>query len=345
MDQTLGKRIVYHRQRLGITQNKLAEYLGVTPQAVSKWENDQACPDITTLPRLAEIFGISIDELLGRVPYSAQTVHEAELIDDDDDGDETHSGHGFEMHWDSGCKSGLGFALWILLTGGLLLASSILDWSAGFWDILWPTGLMVFGLFGLFPDFSFFRLGCGLFGAYFLLDNLEAAPFHLGRELVFPILLVLFGLSLLADALKKPKKPHFTVSHHGKPLYDSRDKKGRFQSHCHMDGERFDCSTVFGEDYRVITLPRLSSGDASLSFGELTVDLTGCGIIADRCHVNASCSFGELKIVVPSTCRVEPATSTAFAAVEFRGTPAPNASTVILMDCSAHFGEIQICYK
>jgi len=40
MEETLGKRIVSHRKRLGMTQDKLAEALGVTAQAVSKWENE-----------------------------------------------------------------------------------------------------------------------------------------------------------------------------------------------------------------------------------------------------------------------------------------------------------------
>ena len=68
MEQTLGKRIMHHRKRMGLTQDQLAEKLGVTAQAVSKWENDQSCPDITMLPKLADIFGISVDALLGLVP-------------------------------------------------------------------------------------------------------------------------------------------------------------------------------------------------------------------------------------------------------------------------------------
>ena len=64
MEETLGKRIIANRKRIGLTQDKLAEQLGVTAQAVSKWENEQSCPDITTLPKLAEIFGMSVDELL-----------------------------------------------------------------------------------------------------------------------------------------------------------------------------------------------------------------------------------------------------------------------------------------
>ena len=65
---TLGKRIAYHRKRLGMTQEQLAQRVGVSAQAVSKWENNLSCPDITILPELASIFGISVDELLGRTP-------------------------------------------------------------------------------------------------------------------------------------------------------------------------------------------------------------------------------------------------------------------------------------
>ena len=65
MEQTLGKRIMENRKRLGWTQDRLAEQMGVSAQAVSKWENDQSCPDISLLPKLAELFGITVDELLG----------------------------------------------------------------------------------------------------------------------------------------------------------------------------------------------------------------------------------------------------------------------------------------
>ena len=65
MEDTLGKRIAAHRRRLGLTQDRLAELLGVTAQAVSKWENDQSCPDISLLPKLSQVFGCTTDELLG----------------------------------------------------------------------------------------------------------------------------------------------------------------------------------------------------------------------------------------------------------------------------------------
>lgn len=64
MNTTLGKRIAALRRERELKQDELAEKLGVSPQAVSKWENDQTCPDISLLPLLAEILGVSVDELL-----------------------------------------------------------------------------------------------------------------------------------------------------------------------------------------------------------------------------------------------------------------------------------------
>ena len=64
MDMTLGKRIAALRKEKELKQDNLAEALGVSPQAVSKWENDQTCPDISLLPKLAELLEVSVDELL-----------------------------------------------------------------------------------------------------------------------------------------------------------------------------------------------------------------------------------------------------------------------------------------
>ncbi|MBQ6646435.1 MAG: helix-turn-helix transcriptional regulator, partial [Clostridia bacterium] len=59
----LGKKIKQLRFKAGLTQEQLAEKLGIGAQSVSKWENAVAMPDITTLPLLAEVFGASIDDL------------------------------------------------------------------------------------------------------------------------------------------------------------------------------------------------------------------------------------------------------------------------------------------
>ena len=64
MNQTLGARIAELRKEKGLTQEELAKQLGISSQAVSKWEKDISCPDIMILPTLAKILGVSIEALL-----------------------------------------------------------------------------------------------------------------------------------------------------------------------------------------------------------------------------------------------------------------------------------------
>lgn len=64
MVQSIGNRISQLRREKGITQEEMAEKLGVTPQAVSKWENDISYPDILLLPKIAKMFDVTVDELL-----------------------------------------------------------------------------------------------------------------------------------------------------------------------------------------------------------------------------------------------------------------------------------------
>ncbi len=63
-DIKIGKKIRLLRKNNDITQDKLAAYLGVTPQAVSRWESEICYPDIETLPQIADFFGVGMDELL-----------------------------------------------------------------------------------------------------------------------------------------------------------------------------------------------------------------------------------------------------------------------------------------
>lgn len=64
MKKSLGTLIAEIRRQKGMTQMELAEKMGVTDKAVSKWERDLSCPDINSLPALAEILGLSLDELM-----------------------------------------------------------------------------------------------------------------------------------------------------------------------------------------------------------------------------------------------------------------------------------------
>ena len=75
---TLGSRITKYRKEKGLTQEMLAEQLGVSPQAVSKWENDISCPDIALLPKLSRILGVTTDELLTGSTAKVSMVPEAQ---------------------------------------------------------------------------------------------------------------------------------------------------------------------------------------------------------------------------------------------------------------------------
>lgn len=62
--KSLGTMIAELRKEKGLTQLELANMMNVTDKAVSKWERDISCPDISSIPRLAEILGVSVDDLM-----------------------------------------------------------------------------------------------------------------------------------------------------------------------------------------------------------------------------------------------------------------------------------------
>ena len=73
-NKSMGEIISSLRKEKGMTQKDLADMLNITDKAVSKWERDIACPDTMTLPKLAEILGISVEDLLN-AKVTVQTGH------------------------------------------------------------------------------------------------------------------------------------------------------------------------------------------------------------------------------------------------------------------------------
>ena len=66
MQETFGVRFQRFRKAKNLTQEDIANKFNISPQAVSKWENDISYPDITILSDLSELLGVSLDELLGK---------------------------------------------------------------------------------------------------------------------------------------------------------------------------------------------------------------------------------------------------------------------------------------
>ena len=77
---TIGKNIAELRKAKGVKQDELARFVGITAQAVSKWENG-GVPDTELLPKIADYFNVSIDELFGRELNTAIDIQDAILRD------------------------------------------------------------------------------------------------------------------------------------------------------------------------------------------------------------------------------------------------------------------------
>lgn len=75
----IGETIARLRKERGMTQEALAESMGVSPQTISKWETGTTCPDVTLLPMLADYFDVTVDALYGR-DKAARSIHSEEAL-------------------------------------------------------------------------------------------------------------------------------------------------------------------------------------------------------------------------------------------------------------------------
>lgn len=79
--QTMGEIISTLRKEKGMTQKDLAEKMGVTDKAVSKWERDLSCPDISSIPKLAEALDTTVDTLMDVTPKDKEKASTSEVMD------------------------------------------------------------------------------------------------------------------------------------------------------------------------------------------------------------------------------------------------------------------------
>ncbi|NCC62415.1 MAG: XRE family transcriptional regulator, partial [Verrucomicrobiae bacterium] len=74
----LGERIQHLRNGAGLSQEQLASIVGVSRQAISKWETDQSLPDLDKIVLLCEAFSVSADDLLGQEPKDSNNAVQME---------------------------------------------------------------------------------------------------------------------------------------------------------------------------------------------------------------------------------------------------------------------------
>lgn len=76
-NKTLGEMISSLRKEKNMTQNDLAKKMNITDKAVSKWERNLSCPDVNSIPKLAEVLSVSVEQLL-----NAQTKQDSSKVED-----------------------------------------------------------------------------------------------------------------------------------------------------------------------------------------------------------------------------------------------------------------------
>ena len=337
-NKTIGDRIKFHRKRLGMTQEQLAERMGVSAQAVSKWENNLSCPDISVLPELAEIFGITVDELLGKNPPAGATVHEAEVVNPEK---EKH-GSSVSWEWDNGGMSvklgSVFFALYILVVGGLMLMNHLCGFDVSWWTVVWTSELVFIGATSQSRHFSLFGLVMSLAGLYFLLSAYGVIRVELGWGVVFPVVLLLWGVSLLIDIVFGKRRRHGkskTTVHNNKKLHHEYS----------CDNGYLHCELSFGEYRAAVVTPMLKGGSIDSSFGDFTVDFSACESLAPNCRIDVDNSFGELTLLVPDKFRAEVNRDGGFAAnIEIKGAPAAETRGVLFLEVDNSFGNVVLRY-
>lgn len=321
---TLGERIKHHRKRLGLTQEQLADRLGVSVQAVSKWENSQSCPDISILPEIADLFGITVDDLLGKERRNAESFREDNAAED----------YGVIM-FKTGARIGIIlFALYIILVGVLLAVNHVFGFDVSWWTVVWTLAVFYIGVSGLIERFSVFRLTLALAGAYFLASAYGLLHFTLGWSIVIPVVLIMWGLSLLVDVLFFGKKRKNRWNRKAKAHHECCCAEG--QLHCEMN---------FGEYRTVVKTDVLRGGEVEANFGDFTVDFSGCEAVATDCSLKVENSFGSLTLLVPKRFRLTLKQDDGFACtVDQHGEPNEITDGTIHIELETHFGSCSIRY-
>ncbi len=331
--QTMGKRIMQLRKEKGFTQEQLAEMMGVSAQAVSKWENDVSCPDISILPLLAEKLGVSTDELLGVKPIEPKVVIvDAQKNNKEGDGS-------FSVSWDGGKsvkKDGIWFAILVIALGIAFLAQRLGVLSFGIWGIVWPAVIIGLGVSWMVKRFSIFSLAVAGLGLYFLLFNLGEITLVLTWSIIWPSLLVLLGLTILYEALVPHKHKWCGVNFNG-------NKEKRTQYREENGFVNYECS--FSEENRKVAAEDFLGGDIEISFGKSELDLTGVQRVNQNSRLDVEVNFATFDLIVPKTMRVFLKSDKSFGSIEMYGEPNTDAAIALNVNGEVNFGTMNIYYR
>lgn len=190
VNMKLNERIIFCRKKCGLSQEELGEKVGVSRQAVSKWETGDALPEVTKLKALADVFGVTVDYLLNEddLPEEATSNPTA---DNNQDGD-------FDVRENIGSSGSSQSTLGIHSTGGetasrLSLFAERYAWIGGVALIVYGVYRTIAGLIGLFNMFGIF----GMINVGSIVSTGVIAFFSCGINIMIGVLLIIAGKYVL----------------------------------------------------------------------------------------------------------------------------------------------------
>lgn len=350
--ETLGKRIARLRKEKGLTQEQLAEKVGVSAQAVSKWENDVSCPDITLLPLLADLFDVSVDELLGVKPVEPHVI----ILDKDETpkSDKKRNGSfSFEWNKHNGRWSTIAFCIGAIAVCLFMLLHSIApntifpyidneSMTLKGWNYIWPLLVFTLGLSSVTSSITF-SVTMMAFGGYEfvrrVLIGYQVCELPAIRWYYVLLFFAIVGLVTVIIG-----KKHFVrrKTKHAERCNIHSDHTPTMQYS--DDNNYLDAEMSFGNG--VINYERdvLCGGSIDSNFGDYTVDFRNVITFTQDCLLKVDQNFGNITILLPRSVRLVKSSDTSFAAVTVTGDPDADATQTIIIRADVNFGSLQVKY-
>lgn len=343
-NMTIGKKIMSLRKEAGLTQEQLAEKLGISPQAVSKWENGISCPDISMLPTLASLFHVTVDDLLGVERPSRPIEDEATSMADngtqaEDANEERYAGASADAEGTqrNGNWHGLGFAFLLIGLGVTFLLCRYFGLTPNVWDIVWPAVIFGLGVAWFVREIAPIGLGVAFVGFYYLLRNIgQPLPFALEWDLIWPVGLVLLGLGALIDSFRWKNRWH------QRWLHQNRNEEA--MEYSENDGSLY-MRTIFGEGNRRVRAEKLTGGKVEYIFSGGELDLTGVKTLGNDgfATIHTNVVFAGCDIILPPHIRLYNKANCALGGIDIKGNPT-NPTSVLTLTGDVVFGGIDIRY-
>ena len=354
--ETLGKRIAMLRKEKGLTQEQLAEKVGVSAQAVSKWENDISCPDITILPLLGDILGVTVDELLGVKPIEPHVI----ILDKDETPDEEKkSKKNFTFEWNrhndrwhtiAWCSGAILVCLFFLLhsVAGMFPYSpftgeAFKEFTLNGWNYIWPLIVFTIGLMSVRDSIT---IGVTLlaFGGYeFVRRILIGYQIYALPQIPWYVIALVFAIIALLMTIIG-RRHFFCRKHKGERVSGIHHSDRAPTMEYSDDNNYMRADMSFGNGTVTYDRDVLAGGSIDSSFGDYTIDLTSVVTFAQDCLLKVDTSFGNVTILLPKDVNMVKSSDTSFAAFTVNGAPDADATQTIIIRADVSFGSIQVKY-